>query len=816
MANHFLGIDLGTSNSSAAVFDGRAVQVIRNAQGSPLTPSVVRIDARGQLTVGAKARRFLETDGANTKSEFKRLMGTTDALTFKASGQTRRPEQLAAEVLKSLRLDVKEQLGFNPTQAVISVPALFELPQSSATALAAEQAGFERVELIQEPVASAIAAGWTRDAPTETWLVYDLGGGTFDASIVQSRDGVLTVVGHDGDNFLGGRDFDWAVVDAVLELLSKSSGVSLRRDDPAVQSVLPRLKWAVEEAKIELSRASSSALLLPEGLVVNGQSIEVDVPLTADELNRLCAPLIDRSIRVVQRLLTTHGLQAAQVARMVLVGGPTAMPGLRGRLKEALAIPFAEGLDPMTLVAQGAALFAASAGVVAAPQAAAAPSDAVRFFLQHPAMSADRITHVVGKRADDSARVTAVELARADGGFTSERTPLSDEGAFATSVTLKSHSPNEFSLRGFDAAGNAVPVHPSTLTIVQGVTLHDPPLSRSIGVALADNDVQVYFERGSPLPIKRSFRHVAVETLIRGDSTGVLRIPIVQGEFPRAHLCRLVGHLQISAAKLTQDLPLGSPLEVTVELDRGGRLVASARIEATGQIFDRVDALVVASDDPKLLAAARASLEERLEGGLKTAATLGLAIGLSRLSDARDSLDEVDRDIAAAVGGDKDAALRARRALQDLERELESVELEGQWPQLANEGNELLSLANVDISSGGTEYERRQFEQAAEALQRAHETRNVVDFERRLRQIRLLRRAINNRTPEAWVEFLDYLASRVSEASDIKRANELVAQGRALSMPRDLEKLKKTCTELHNLLPAEERLRRLSHSSGVR
>src|SRR5688572_2538119 len=228
----YLGIDLGTTNSAAAVFDGDKLTEVRTGQGGALLPSVVRIDARGVVTVGGRARRFLESDPENTRSEFKRLMGTAQEIGFPASGVKRRPEELAAEVLRSLRADVKEQLGFLPERAVVSVPALFELPQSAATSEAARLAGFERIELIQEPVASALAAGWSADDSTGRWLVYDLGGGTFDASLLETQGGLLRVIGHDGDNFLGGRDFDWAVVDWALDRIASASGIRISRADP--------------------------------------------------------------------------------------------------------------------------------------------------------------------------------------------------------------------------------------------------------------------------------------------------------------------------------------------------------------------------------------------------------------------------------------------------------------------------------------------------------------------------------------------------------------------------------------------------------
>src|SRR5258706_2934799 len=198
-------------NTAAGVFDGERVSVVRNAQGGSVTRSVVRIDKQGRITVGTRARRFVEPDAPNAAAEFKRLMGTERAIEFPASGQKKKPEELSAEILKALRQDIADELSVAIERAVISVPALFELPQSSATSEAARLAGFERVELLQEPIASALAAGWRADGDgAGTWLVFDLGGGTFDASLLETPEGLLRVVGHDGENFLGGPRLDRA------------------------------------------------------------------------------------------------------------------------------------------------------------------------------------------------------------------------------------------------------------------------------------------------------------------------------------------------------------------------------------------------------------------------------------------------------------------------------------------------------------------------------------------------------------------------------------------------------------------------------
>jgi molecular chaperone DnaK len=483
----YVGIDLGTTNSTAAVFDGEKVTLIRDGQGSTLTPSVVRITSKG-VTVGARARKFLDTDPENTRSEFKRLMGTAQAIGFPGAKTSKKPEELAAEVLRSLRSDVEEQLGFAPECAVISVPALFELPQSAATSEAARLAGFERVELLQEPIASALAAGWTQAEAAGSWLVYDLGGGTFDASLLETRDGLLRVVGHDGDNFLGGRDFDWAIVDWAIAEIGKEHGVQISRSEPSHGGAVRKLKLAAEEAKIELTRAKSAALSLAGPLEVGGETVEVELALDRETMERLCVSLVERSIAVCRRLLAAHGIEGSApggpqagkpgLSRVVLVGGPTVMPVVRDRVRAGLGVPFAEGLDPMTLVAQGAAIYAATAGLDARPKAKVEASGR-KVWLQYPAMSSDLSPHVVGRLVDGGtgARPAEIRLVRSDGLWTGAFVKFDGEGAFVASVELLARRPNVFVLEAKAADGSSVRIDPPMITIVQGLTISDPPLS---------------------------------------------------------------------------------------------------------------------------------------------------------------------------------------------------------------------------------------------------------------------------------------------------------------------------------------------------
>ncbi|EYF02952.1 Hsp70 family protein [Chondromyces apiculatus] len=827
----YVGIDLGTTNSTAAVFDGDQVSLVRNAQGSSLTPSVVRIDGKGTVSVGGRARRFLETDPQNTRSEFKRLMGTAQEIPFAAAKLTRKPEALAAEVLKSLRADVAEQFGVAPSRAVISVPALFEVPQSAATSEAARLAGFERVELIQEPVASALATGWSAEEQVGSWLVYDLGGGTFDASLLETRDGLLRVVGHDGDNFLGGRDFDWAVVDWALAEVGRAHGVSLSRAEAAHAAGVRKLKLAVEEAKIELTRGREALLSLAGVFEVGGRSIDVDLSLDRVTLEALCAPIVDRSIEVCRRLLTAHGLSPAQLARVVLVGGPTVMPVVRARVKEALGAPFGEGLDPMTLVAQGAALYAATAGLDARAQAESggaggAGSGAVqKLWLQYPAMTSDLLPHVIGRRVDDGAKggraggkdaLAAVKLVRGDGQWESVEGPLDEEGAFVVSAELLPRRPNVFRLEGRSAEGTKVEVQPAAITIVQGLTISDPPLSRTIGVALADNAVRVYFERGAPLPAKRTFVHQTVESVARGSGGHLLKIPVVQGEMEQAHLCRVVGTLEIKGDGLKASLPAGSSVELTLELDRGGHLSARALIPAQGLVFEQVAHLLVPDAAVEVLTASLGAMRTRLAALKIDAVKRDDPHAVGKLTYVECTLPEVERDIAAAKGGDADAGQKARRSLLDLDAMLEQAEGDKRWPELSKEAQVAVAAASRWVGELGSKTEKQLLGEAAEAVARARAERNLLELQRQLRLVHSLSNAAFYRHPDAWTWMFDEAASEVDQSSDLVKAQRLVREGRQAQEKGDKAALRAVTEQLWKLMPVDVQKRRLGHDSGVR
>lgn len=819
MADHFLGIDLGTTNSVATLLEGDTRVHVRTDDGGFLMPSVVRIDARQTLTVGARARRFLETDPENTRSEFKRLMGSGRKLAFKAAKIDKTPEELSAYVLGALRDHAGAVLGEKPTCAVITVPALFELPQIRATSEAARLAGFDRVEHLQEPVASALTAGYGREEDRAPWFVYDLGGGTFDVSLLETREGVLRVVDHDGDNFLGGRDMDARLLEYVLLALEETYGRSFKRSDPALGSAIRRLRAACEEAKMELGRGKNTVISLAEPLLVSGDEIIVDVPIDVQRFDTLVLPIIDRSIDVCLRLLERQGLEAKSIGRMVLVGGPTVMSSLRNRLHDRLQIALATDVDPMTAVAEGAAVFAREHALGAmstsSPKKEATPTTdsakAVQVWLQYPSVSGDLNPFIVGRL--DPQRVASISAKRKDTGKTSVSEKVGEDGTFAVQVDLAPRTTTTFEIIALGADEKPVVVSPREVTIRHGLSLADPPLSRTIGVALADGGVAIYFERGAPLPSRKTFRLRTSVTVHPGEQASLLSVPIVQGDAPLAHLCRLVGRIEIKPDALKEPLVAGSPVDIVLELDRGGKLTATAEIPSIS--LSVPGSLHLVSPDSSL-----DELEAQLERLRKKTETLYISKFIddelrAELVAVDGRLDEAGREAEAARGADPDGIEKLRRLLVDIDELLAEVEAKKAWPELEQRAMNRIAYAVHWVSRNGSAMERQLLEEGLKSVERARAIRNAGELERRLHNVVKIGESACLRDPNEVIDFFRRMAMRIGEMRDPREANKLVAKGEAAISDRNIDEVRSTAYLLLDGLPPAEQTRARAHGSGV-
>ena len=462
-----IGIDLGTTNSAMAVLEGGEPTIIINAEGDRTTPSVVSFQKDGELVVGKAAKNRAVTNPENTIASIKRFIGRnysetasergTVAYNIKngkdgrnmvdIDGKEYTPEEISARVLQKLKADAEKYLGEPVTEAVITVPAYFNDAQRQATKDAGKIAGLEVKRIINEPTAAALAYGLNKTDADQKVLVFDLGGGTFDVSILELGDGVFEVLSTSGDNHLGGDDWDQRIIDWMADKFKGEHVVDLRKDKMTLQ----RLKEAAEKAKMELSSATQATINLPFITAVEGQPVHLDYTLTRAEFERITSDLLDRCKTPVHTALRDAGLKSSDIDEVVLVGGSTRMPAVQEEVKKITGKEPHMGVNPDEVVAIGAAI---QGGVLAGDAAASGILllDVTPLSLGVETMGGV-MTRMIERNTTIPTRKTEVYSTAADNQTTVEIHVLQGERNFARdNKTL-----GRFQLTGIPSAPRGVP-----------------------------------------------------------------------------------------------------------------------------------------------------------------------------------------------------------------------------------------------------------------------------------------------------------------------------------------------------------------------
>ena len=345
-----IGIDLGTTNSCVAVLEGGEPTVITNAEGNRTTPSVVGFAKNGERLVGETAKRQAITNPERTISSIKRHMGTDYTVEIDSKKYT--PQDISAMILGKLKRDAEAYLGETVNEAVITVPAYFTDSQKQATKDAGKIAGLEVKRIINEPTAASLAYGLDKDEGSQKILVYDLGGGTFDVSILELGDGVFEVLATNGNNKLGGDDFDEAVLNYMADTFSQENGIDLRADKMAMQ----RLKEAAEKAKKELSSAQTTNINLPFITVSENGPLHLNMDLTRAKFDQLTSDLVNKTIEPMKKAMADAGVSNSDIAKVILVGGSTRIPAVQDAVKNITGKDPFKGINPDECVAVGAAI----------------------------------------------------------------------------------------------------------------------------------------------------------------------------------------------------------------------------------------------------------------------------------------------------------------------------------------------------------------------------------------------------------------------------------------------------------------------------
>ncbi len=812
------GIDLGTTNSSVATLRGTDTEVVKNNENMEITPSAVWIDKKGALYVGRHAKEWMIVDSENAASEFKLLMGTNAEIHFKRSGRKLKPEELSAEVLKSLKADVAQRTGEDFEAAVITVPAAFDLPQCKATEAAARLAGLRLSPLLQEPVAAAMAYGFQHEGKKSFWLVYDLGGGTFDAAVIQVRDGMIQVINHGGDNQLGGKLIDWRIIEDLLlpSLMREYDLQDFNRGNKRWLAAFAKLKDAAEKAKIRVSRDKSAEIFIESlCLDANGEQIQFEYELSRADVARLAEPFILRSINICKKVLSESRLGTQDIEKVLLVGGPTLAPYLKEMLedkKDGLGIPLDFSVDQLTVVSRGAAIFAGTqrlTGLSSKPVAAGQ----FKVELEYEPIGPDIDPLITGKVVAADTRTLAgftIEFVNPDSRppWRSGKVSLDKEGIFVTKLWAQKGRRNTFQIELYDSTGRKCETVPDHLTYTTGTTITEQPIIHSMGVAEANNEYSPFLRKGASLPARARYVFRSHATVRKGqpDSPKII-IPVIEGENPRADRNRLIGRLMISANEVNRDVPAGTEVEVTIEMDQSRLVKAKAYIPILDQEFE-LPAFVAYQDSPQFerLQKEVEAQQKRLEQISEKAYELGNSEADRILLQIED--EQVERDIQEALTAseaDPNAASTCQTRLLTLKSMLDEIEDALEWPSLLAEAEDWLQKTKQVVQSHGEATEKRRFVTLEQETRRAIEARDVDQLRRKIDDLKEIYYRILRRQPDFWVGWLNYLEGQRAHMSEPHKADQLFARANRAISENDLPVLESSVRQLLALLPEEER-----------
>lgn len=596
------GIDLGTTNSAIARMENGEPKVIAtDLKSSNIMPSCIGFNRKKSIRAGAEATNELRSDklrsmknwdssDSNFFIEFKRTMGTDKKYHSSHMESDFNSEQLSAEVLKKLKSFISDD---EFQSVVVTVPAKFDIRQKDATLRAAKLAGFKHCELLQEPIAASMAYGLSTSNKNGFWVVFDFGGGTFDAALVKVEDGIMKVVDTDGDNYLGGKNLDAAIVDEIIipYFESEYSIDSILGDKKKKRILQEAMKYYAEEAKIQLSFKPDHNVLSDLGDIPgeddNGEEFELDITITQEDLKKVLGPIFQKAIDITSDLLKRNNLDGNKLDSLILVGGPTYSPILRSILEEQVRKPDTSA-DPMTAVAVGAALYASTIDLSDEVKESTRDKTKIQIDIGYESSTVELEEWVTIKTIPENTEGVIpssvfTEITRNDKAWSSGKIEINDTGEIIE-VKLNEGKPNSFEVALFDDSGNRVECQPDSFTIIQGSKIGSATLPYNIGVEIKRRkDGKLVFktanglEVNQSLPAKGTINGLKTQKQIRpGMSSDIIKIPIYQGDFysegTRALYNEHVYDAKISGDDLPSLLPENSDVDLTLTTDKSGRI----------------------------------------------------------------------------------------------------------------------------------------------------------------------------------------------------------------------------------------------------
>ena len=832
------GIDLGTTNSAIARFENGQAVIKKSPVQGDTTPSCVTVNPKGRILVGAKAYSQLGKDWAlsfvkegyqrNTFVEFKRIMGTDETLysfNLEKSGQSPylTPEQLSSEVLKTLRSYV---LDDEVKEAVITVPALFNNNQKDATKRAAEMAGFDHYELIQEPVAASVAYGLASKMKNAYWLVFDFGGGTFDAALMHIEDGIMKAVDTAGNNHLGGKDIDVAIVEQIIiPYLSREYDIlECTKNDAFITMWKPK----AEEAKIALSFQDTYALqteLGDEGTYGcddNGVDFELDLTITQEDIEPIAAPIFQKAIDITNKLLERNNLTGKDLGALILVGGPTHSPILRRMLREQVTPNVDTSIDPMTAVACGAALYGSTIDVPENLMEQRRDSSKIQLQVAVKSTSVEEFEFAAVKFLKEKSEgyeedAVYVDLVRTDGEFNTGRV-LIDSNGDALELRLKADSTNVFEIRCYDSKGNKLECEPQEITIIQGIDgIGDAILPQYLGIATVDDDDDVVFtpleglKKNLPLPAygKNGKIKMVTDCEIRpGMTSDKVIFPILQTDqdidsLNREHkklkriYCTHLYDCYFTGDDIPSVLPVGSTINVTIHADKSGTIdnfmIDIPYLNMDIDITERITNVTSKIADASIYIA-------EIEEARKKLKSLDNA-------SLNQELDEASEGFEAAENKDRDQKEQALESLKEILAKIDTEYSLGDWQRMENKLLGMYRYLSEDNRKYGNDKTTTIIQNLKQDVDRVIAAKDMAAAEQLYDQLWQMDYKLAE--VEFYVSWINQWNRNFNQKkwSNPSRARSLINQGLEIikSGKATAEELKPIAYELADMLPRSEK-----------
>lgn len=815
-----VGIDLGTTNSAIAISRNGKIELIKSGPGQPeYIPSVFGVDKSNNKIVGQKAYERLfknasDEEFANYKAEVKRLMGTADTINFERLNKALTPEEVSAEILISLKDTVSRIYpDFSCVSAVITIPANFQAFQSEATKRAGEIAGFKYVVLLQEPIAAAMAYG-LNSAEDQNWLVYDLGGGTFDVALMSSKDGILTVLGQNGDNHLGGKDFDLLIVDEVIKpaIENKYSLKEFDRSNDRYKALFARLKAKAETAKIELSQYANTTIEIDDKIEHDNTEIFVSIDFSRKQFEELIKPPVKKTLELAQKTLKESGVKSSSIAKIILVGGPTQIPYVRELLKKTFNCDIDSSVDPLTVVAHGACVYGLSQRI---PQELLEENHKSsvgehKLELHYEAMTAEEEQTVAGKieelKVTDSDYYVQIQ---SDSGFYSSSKIKLKNGKFFDQVAIEKGKPNTYWIYLFDKDGNTIPVFPESFTITHGMTMQGAPIPYAMGVVWRKKSsgtnfegmeaCDQYFDKGAIPPLTKTKTYKTVRKIVKGKND-YLPVKAYEGNDANPDNNTIISGIKIDGTKLPYDLPEGTDVDVTLRKDKDMEVFIEVYIPSIELTLRnaRADKYAQSVDTKKLTSDLEAQKERIKE--------VEDELPAEEKEKLNNSIKSIDSSIKN-VENDTDDRMKTHRDLQELKSELDKIEQDRSIPQLNSEFREKLDRLNNLLEDIADETERNKIKEVVkeieELAEKAIKSNDKVMLVRLNEQLQEFIMTIFLEKPDIWIYWLNDIKSRKSELSNQAVAEHHISKAEEAIENDDINELKRHVRELFDLLPKD-------------